>query len=149
MLCALGIAPAELSVLLTDDENIHRLNAKHRGKARPTDVLAFPLLEPERAPLATVGDGPLGDVVISLDTAQRQASGRGHDLLEEVRLLLAHGVLHLVGFDHQTDAQEREMDRVTTRLVEASRRRVPKAGEALAEPAGPPGRRRPRARRSL
>jgi probable rRNA maturation factor len=85
-------------------------------------------------------------VVISLDTAQRQASGRGHDLLEEVRLLLAHGVLHLVGFDHGTDAQEREMNLLTARLVELSRSRKPGRGEALEKLPGPPKsryRRRP------
>jgi probable rRNA maturation factor len=149
MLCSLGIDAAELSILLTDDETIHKLNAEHRGKRRPTDVLAFPLIEPERTPLATVGDGPLGDVVISLDTAQRQASGRGHDLLEEVRLLLAHGVLHLVGYDHGTDAQEREMNRLTTRLVESSLRRKPRPSEALEPPPHPPKSRPRRTRRAL
>jgi probable rRNA maturation factor len=94
------------------------------------------MIEAEHSPLGSVGDGPLGDIVISLDTAQRQASGRGRDLLEEVRLLLAHGLLHLAGYDHGTDAQEREMNLLTARLVAASRRRMPRSGEALEEPVG-------------
>lgn len=149
MLRALGIEAAELSVLLTDDEGIHRLNAVHRGKQKPTDVLAFPLIEAQDLPLATVGNGAFGDVVISLDTAQRQASGKGHDLLEEVRVLLAHGVLHLAGFDHGTDAQEREMNLLTTRLVELSTRRSPGPGEALRGLPPPPKSRRRKSTRAL
>jgi probable rRNA maturation factor len=63
----------------------------------------------------------LGDVVISLDTALIQANHRGVDLLDEVRALLAHGLLHLLGYDHQTDAEEDEMNGVAERLVKASR----------------------------
>ncbi|MCA9626602.1 MAG: rRNA maturation RNase YbeY [Myxococcales bacterium] len=119
MLRALELESAELSVLLTGDAEIHELNRVHRGKDQPTDVLAFALEEvdagPEDLPFRV-----LGDVVISLDTAGRQARERRHPLLDEVRFLLAHGLLHLVGFDHQTDAQEAEMDAETRRLVEAA-----------------------------
>ena len=108
---------AELSVLLTNDPFIRSLNREHRAKDRPTDVLAFPLdaAGTSRARL-------LGDVVISLDTAARQARAKRQDLRQEVRFLLAHGLLHLVGYDHVTAVGKREMDRMTRRLVRAARR---------------------------
>jgi len=116
MLDALGLADAELSVLLVDDAIIHVLNHKHRGKDSPTDVLAFPVDE------KPVQDTPrvLGDVVISLETALRQARSRKRPLLPEVRFLLAHGLLHLVGYDHGTRIQKRRMDAAARRLVRAA-----------------------------
>lgn len=127
MLDELGIGGAELSILLCDDEQIQVLNREHRGKNTPTDVLSFPLMDPEDEQLSTLDGGALGDVVISLDTAQRQASHRGQDLIEEVEFLLAHGLLHLLGYDHETDAEEQEMDAATRRLVKAVR--TPKRGK--------------------
>jgi probable rRNA maturation factor len=121
MLAELKIDAAELSILLTDDASIQRLNREHRGKDKPTDVLAFPLMDADDEALNTLDGGPLGDVVISLDTALIQANHRGVDLLDEVRALLAHGLLHLLGYDHQTDAEEDEMNGVAERLVKASR----------------------------
>jgi len=127
MLAALGLGAAELSVVLTDDAGIHRLNVEHRGEDRPTDVLAFPMDfgdQDAREPAAPgVGEPLLGDVVISVPTALRQARRAGHSLAEELRFLLAHGLLHLVGYDHR-DAQEKaEMDRETTRLVVATEKK--------------------------
>jgi probable rRNA maturation factor len=114
----------ELSVLLTDDAFIQTLNATHRGKDRPTDVLAFPLDETQDGAPALEQPGMparlLGDVVISLDTAERQARARKHGLLDEVSFLLAHGILHLLGYDHGTDAEEAEMNALTTELVTAA-----------------------------
>lgn len=115
MLAALGLAEAELSVLLTDDSLIKQLNAEHRHKDRATDVLAFELDAPDHEEPRL-----LGDVVISLDTASRQAQSRKRPLLAEVRFLLAHGLLHLCGYDHATPAQKREMDAWTRRLVRAA-----------------------------
>jgi len=112
MLAALELPRAELSVLLTDDGEIHRLNREHRQKDKPTDVLAFAMDENVPDPA-----GILGDVVISLDTAERQARARRRPLLEEVRFLLAHGVLHLIGYDHAEPAEKREMVAMTRRLV--------------------------------
>ena len=112
MLRALSLESAELSVLLTNDREIHALNLQHREKDQPTDVLAFPLADDGAAP------GPfLGDVVISLETAQRQADSRRRPLLEEVRFLLAHGLLHLIGYDHDTRPHKREMDAMARKLV--------------------------------
>lgn len=118
MLSALALEHAELSILLTDDATIHELNREHRRKDRPTDVLAFPMQDDED-PAAPGAPELLGDVVVSIDTALRQAQNRRRDLVDEVTHLLAHGLLHLVGYDHRTDAEEREMDAETARLVAA------------------------------
>ncbi|MDD2497911.1 MAG: rRNA maturation RNase YbeY [Desulfitobacteriaceae bacterium] len=93
----------EVSILLVDDEGIRELNASYRGIDQSTDVLSFASRE-------EVEDGPefvsledeniLGDVVISLETAQRQANEYGHSLEREIGFLAAHGMLHLLGFDH-------------------------------------------------
>lgn len=117
MLAAIDASDAELSVLLTDDRHIRVLNRQHRKKDAPTDVLAFPMDGQEPGP---GGARLLGDVVVSLDTALRQARERRRDLISEVTHLLAHGLLHLVGHDHRTDAEERRMDREAERLVFAA-----------------------------
>jgi probable rRNA maturation factor len=126
MLDELGISNAELSILLCDDPQIQVLNHTHRAKNAPTDVLSFPLMDPEDEQLSTLEGGALGDVVISLDTAQRQAAHRGQDLMQEVEFLLAHGLLHLLGYDHETDQEEAEMDAATQKLVAAARRPLKK-----------------------
>lgn len=124
MLRALDLAGAELSVLLTDDATIRELNREHREKDSATDVLAFPMDLEHGVGTAPTGARPaiLGDVVISLDTADRQARRRGRPLRDEVRFLLAHGLLHLIGYDHATREEKREMDSMTRRLVEAASR---------------------------
>ncbi len=116
MLAELELADAELSVLLTNDATIHELNREHRGKDQSTDVLAFPQDEDAFAS-ETQDVRLLGDVVISLDTAQAQGKRRGADLASEVAFLLAHGILHLVGYDHQNDADEKRMHERTKELV--------------------------------
>lgn len=97
---------AELSVLLCNDETIHRLNRDFRDKDAATDVLAFAMNEGEGPHLQT---HVLGDVVISLPTARRQAKEHGRTIAREVRWLLAHGLLHLLGFDHQDLGEYRRM----------------------------------------
>jgi probable rRNA maturation factor len=119
MLRHLGREEHELSVLLTDDAFIQTLNETHRGKDCPTDVLAFAQNEGEATP-APMDQGLLGDVVISLDTAERQARARKHSLMDEVSFLLAHGLLHLIGYDHQTDEEEAIMNELTSQLVESA-----------------------------
>lgn len=126
MLRFLGRDADELSILLTDDAYIHTLNREHRGKDRPTDVLAFPLegeAEQGRQQSPAEASQLLGDVVISLDTAQRQARSRRRPLMDEVSFLLAHGILHLVGYDHQNDEDEARMNAMTKRLMHAATRR--------------------------
>lgn len=101
ILTAAGEPTAELSIDLVGDRRMRRLNREYRGKDASTDVLAFPIRE---AP------GPasflLGDVVISLPTAARQATVQGHSLETEIATLLIHGVLHLCGYDHERNARE-------------------------------------------
>ncbi len=89
----------EVEVLLADDRVLRRLNRDFRGKNKATDVLSFP------APPELTGVHA-GDLAISLETAARQADEHGHTLRDEIRILLLHGVLHLVGMDHETDEGE-------------------------------------------
>jgi len=88
----------EVSIFLTDDDEIHRLNKMYRGVDRPTDVLAFAMREGMDGDL---NREILGDVVISLPRAEEQASIYGHSLEVEISLLVAHGVLHLLGYEHE------------------------------------------------
>lgn len=92
----------ELSLRLTDDPEIHTLNAQYRQIDRPTDVLAFAALEVDVPYSEEMRSLPLylGDVVISVETAQRQAQQQGHSLTQELAWLAAHGLLHLIGWDH-------------------------------------------------
>lgn len=117
MLAAMELESSELSVLLTDDAVIHTLNRDYRHKDRPTDVLAFAMRE---GPYAEHSGGLLGDVVISLDTAARQAAASARPLDAEVTMLLAHGLLHLLGFDHRDRTEERRMTARTDALIAAA-----------------------------
>lgn len=118
MLQALGLANAELSILLCDDRVMRALNRTHRGRDRSTDVLAFAMAEGMPVPRAV--HAVLGDIVISRPTAARQARTAGRDPLAEATMLLAHGLLHLLGFDHRTRAEERRMRALTDLLVAAA-----------------------------
>lgn len=118
MLAFIGAADAELSVMLTNDAQIAVLNEKHRKKPKPTDVLSFPMDERGAGPSRAVR--LLGDVVISLDTAARQARQRRRELISEVTHLLSHGILHLIGYDHRTDAEERRMNAAAATLIHAA-----------------------------
>jgi probable rRNA maturation factor len=118
---ALGVS-GEVALVLTGDPPVRRLNARYRGRDEPTDVLSFP---------GPGGEKGLGDVVISLEAAARNAPRFGRTLPQELEILALHGFLHVLGFDHETD--DGTMDRLERRL----RRR-------LLGPAAP----RPRATRS-
>jgi probable rRNA maturation factor len=113
MLSLLQLEKRELSVLLTDDDQIQKLNKMYRAKDRPTDVLAFAMREGDFAALA--GE-LLGDVIISIPTARRQAEERGVEPLAEVTMLLAHGLLHLLGWDHETARKDHAMRAEVERL---------------------------------
>jgi len=121
MLRALQLEDSELSVVLTGDDQIQDMNRIYRKKDRPTDVLAFAQGEGE----PSLAAGLLGDVVVSVPTARRQARARGRPLLAEVTMLLAHGLLHLVGWDHETAAKDRRMRREVQRLCRAADAAVP------------------------
>lgn len=94
-----GCDDSELSVLLTSDERMGELNGLYRNKPTPTDVLSFRQEEEGGPGLGNL----LGDIVISIPTAIRQAREQGHSLEEEVEHLAVHGLLHLLGHDHETD----------------------------------------------
>jgi probable rRNA maturation factor len=117
MLSAVQMPDGELSIVLTDDDQIQKLNRDYRGKDRPTDVLAFSMREGDFSRLA--GD-LLGDVIVSVPYARKQAVSRKRTVLDEVTMLLAHGLLHLLGWDHDTAAKEKKMRAETERLCAAA-----------------------------
>jgi rRNA maturation RNase YbeY len=108
ILRAAGAGRAELSLLLVGDRSMRRLNRLYRRKDRTTDVLAFPMPLTHSLPRrgGGVGRGLLGDVVISLPQAARQAARAGHTLDRELAVLVIHGLLHLLGYDHERSARE-------------------------------------------
>lgn len=138
LLAETGYADAEVSILLTDDRSIHALNKQWRGYDKPTDVLSWPLEEGIRglgigssenalAPDSHSGTllpipnsltpVALGDVAISLDTATRQAAARGWAVEEEIALLLIHGILHLLGYEDETESGAEAMRVIERRLL--------------------------------
>jgi probable rRNA maturation factor len=129
--------PGPVSVLLTRDSTLRRLNREFRGQDRPTDVLSFPAAQvPKARPLQKKAQTPLaGDLAISLDTAARQARSFDHSLETELRVLILHGLLHLAGEDHETDNGEmaaheeklRRRFRLPTALIARSNEVVAKA----------------------
>jgi probable rRNA maturation factor len=113
LLRELGHGKSELSISLVGDEEMAGLNRRFRAVAEPTDVLSFSLLEGDHA--AFRGD-LLGEVVIDVEVAARQASVTGHDLDAEMTRLLIHGTLHLLGYDHQREEEARAMEMAEDRL---------------------------------
>ncbi|NLB97386.1 MAG: rRNA maturation RNase YbeY [Armatimonadetes bacterium] len=108
----------EISVLFTDNEGIRQLNREYRGIDTPTDVLSFPLSTPEelaQAPEET--EVLLGDVVISVETAREQARQQGHSIKRESALLLTHGLLHLLGYDHGSEEERERMRQMESEVV--------------------------------
>ena len=99
----LGYPKAEISILLTDDRQIQEINKKYLNRDRATDVIAFSLRE---GPFSDINPFLLGDVVISLETACDQAQQNGVKLEEETKRLLIHGILHLVGYDHEVSNEQ-------------------------------------------
>lgn len=99
-----------VSLLLTDDQEIARLNAHYRNKNTPTNVLSFPFAEGADSPLASLPVKELGDIVISVETALREASKYNQTLSERMSWLIVHGMLHLLGYDHErSENDEKEM----------------------------------------
>ena len=96
------VEPRNVSVLITDNDEIQGLNLEYRGKDAPTDVLSFPLFDEE----GILDDEELGDIVISLERAAAQAEEYNHSLKREVAFLTAHSMLHLLGYDHENGEQE-------------------------------------------
>lgn len=94
----------EVSIAIVDDDAMRNLNRQFRKKNKTTDVLTFPADDSDADPNAK--GRPLGDIVISIDQARRQATDQKHSLATEVRYLILHGVLHALGYDHETDDGE-------------------------------------------
>jgi probable rRNA maturation factor len=107
----------ELSLIVTDDEAVRKLNRRFRGVDAPTDVLAFGAEVGEQFVTAPESPPYLGDVVISYQRAQAQAEELGHAVAEELRLLVVHGVLHLLGYDHQEEAAAQKMREREERIL--------------------------------
>ncbi len=105
-----GVENSELSITLTNDENIHALNKKYRGVDRPTDVLSFAFHESDEPAIIGAEIDILGDIIISVERAQIQAADFGHSFLREIIFLEVHGLLHLLGYDHVEDADRIEME---------------------------------------
>jgi len=99
----LGCPDGELSIVMVDDREIAGLNESYLGRSKPTNVIAFPMQE---GPFTGVNPYLLGDVVISLDTAAKEAREGDMSLESRFDQLLIHGILHLLGFDHETSPKE-------------------------------------------
>jgi probable rRNA maturation factor len=97
----LTVEADEMSIIFTSDEQIRMFNRKYRNIDRETDVLSFPLGERNLE-----GKINLGDIIISIDTAERQAQELGHSVDAEIKILIIHGLLHLLSYDHETDDGE-------------------------------------------
>ena len=121
---SLGVGELGLCLLFTDDAHIQTLNLQYRGLDKPTDILSWSYLpdhanEPESPPPAgdPEGQAVAGELALSLETTARQATENGWDLFTETARLLAHGCAHLVGLDHQNEAEEVEMLAVEKKLL--------------------------------
>ena len=123
--------PVEISLFLTDNEKIAEVNEEFRGKATPTDVLSFPMLEfsqpadfsfilPKDPFLFSPEDGSLllGDIMISYQKVEEQSELYGHSLLREFAFLLVHSILHLVGYDHIQEEEKENMEKIQREIME-------------------------------
>jgi len=111
VLAAEDASSAGVGVVVTGDATVRDLNRRYRGEDAPTDVLSFSQRENGGEFVLPPGEpARLGDVIISLPAARRQARRVGHSLQREIALLLVHGLLHLLGYDHATDAEARVME---------------------------------------
>ena len=114
--------PYEVSLFITDSETVRQLNRDYRGVDEPTDVLAFGMLPAKESndyfPLPPDGVARLGEVVISCPQAVEQATEQGHSTERELALLIVHGILHLLGYDHEEPEDEVEMRTKEKELLE-------------------------------
>ena len=102
-------AEGGMAILLTDDDAVAELNQRFRGKAGPTNVLSFPA--PDNR------EGHLGDIALAYGVCAREAAEQGKSLAHHLQHLVAHGVLHLVGYDHQTETEAEEMEALERRIL--------------------------------
>jgi probable rRNA maturation factor len=126
-------ASAEMSVRLADDAEVHALNAQWRGKDKPTNILSFPMTQSDLIGImmgADEGETLLGDLILARETCIREAVDKGLSLADHVRHLIAHGTLHLLGYDHETDAEAEAMEDIETRALASMGLADPYAGNA-------------------
>ena len=100
---------SEISVMFVDNEEIHALNREYRERDKPTDVLSFPMWEPEDIEEGTYEDGHavmLGDIILSVEKAHAQAEEYGHSIRRELAFLSVHSTLHLLGYDHEVSEED-------------------------------------------
>ena len=116
ILSALGYPDAELSILIVDDQQIAQLNRQYLNREGPTNVIAFSMRQGQ---FSDIAPNLLGDVVISADTAQREAQSAGISMQNRFDQLLIHGTLHLLGYDHEnTEAEARKMEEKANELFQ-------------------------------
>jgi probable rRNA maturation factor len=115
----LGEGPVEVSIVLADDDRVQAMNRQYRGQDKPTNVLSFATLDDEDAPLPVGAPLLLGDVVLAFETMQREALEQGKPLADHFGHLVVHGVLHLLGFDHEDDADATEMESLERAILAA------------------------------
>ncbi len=120
----------EVSVVLANDELLHVLNREYRDKDTPTNVLTFANLEGED--INTEGVLNLGDVLLSFQTIQRESKEQGKFMLDHLRHLVVHGVLHLIGFDHKEEEEANDMEALEIRILEQLGVQNPYTGTILA-----------------
>ncbi len=115
------IDKAELSITFVDNETIQQINREYRGKDAPTDVISFALEEMGEDEVEIVGENlprVLGDIIISIPKAKEQAKEYGHSFEREIGFLTVHGFLHLLGYDHETKEDEKEMIEKQEKILE-------------------------------
>ena len=125
ILSDVGEASAELGIMFVGDQRMRGLNRQYRGKDRTTDVLAFAMREAARPEVSRLMPDMLGDVVISIPTAWRQAKEARRTLDEELACLLVHGILHLCGYDHERGEKEARRMHRRERMILRSIARLP------------------------
>ncbi|APR52225.1 rRNA maturation RNase YbeY [Sphingomonas koreensis] len=121
-----GLADAEavieIAVRLTDDAEVHQLNAQYRGKDKPTNVLSFPMIEPDLIAVLTQnsddGEVILGDIVLAHGVCAAEAQEKGFTVEQHATHLIVHGVLHLLGYDHQGDSEAEAMESMERAALE-------------------------------
>lgn len=113
------VARMELAVVLADDARVQTLNRDYRGQDKPTNVLSFAALDDEEAPSPPDGPIALGDVILAYETAAAEAAREGKTLVQHLSHLVVHGVLHLLGHDHEDDGEAEEMEGLEVAVLAA------------------------------
>lgn len=111
--------PLEISIVFSDDDTVHKLNAEYLGKDRPTNVLSFPQFDwnDDASPQVHDADAQLGDVILAFQTMKKEADEAGKTLESHTAHLITHGVLHLLGYDHEEDDEAEKMESLESDIL--------------------------------